>query len=135
MEDYGNDDDDDDDEEDADADAAEDDEDLCFDEEVAVVDASEITSAGISTPVLPQKRIVVSVEALLPQRFSHRCFPSGVLRRSALMLLLCSSFAVVRDGTVALRRYFPLHRVLVCVSLKKKDAREASRRRAGYKLR
>ena len=78
VEDYGNDD-----EEDTDA-AEDDDEDLCFDAEVAVIDASEITSAGIFTSVLPQKRIVVSVEALLPQRFSHRCFPSGVLRRGGL---------------------------------------------------
>ena len=33
-----------------------DDEYLCCDEEVAVVDALEITSAGISTSVFPQKR-------------------------------------------------------------------------------
>ena len=52
------------DEEDDGYDDDDDDEDLCCDEEVAVVDASEITSAGISTSVLPQKRNVVSVEAL-----------------------------------------------------------------------
>ena len=41
---------------------------------------------------------------------------SAAAVRSALMLLLCSSIAVVRDGTVDFCRDFPLHRVLVCVS-------------------